>query len=64
MQERSIRALDLNLLVTLHALLEERSVTRAAERVGVSQPAASAALGRLRRYFGDELLKRSGGKSR
>lgn len=62
MQERSIRALDLNLLVTLHALLEERSVTRAAERVGVSQPAASAALGRLRRYFGDELLKRSGGR--
>ena len=62
MQERSIRALDLNLLVTLNALLEERSVTRAAERVGVSQPAASAALGRLRRYFGDELLKRSGGK--
>ena len=58
----SIRALDLNLLVTLNALLEERSVTRAAERVGVSQPAASAALGRLRRHFGDELLTRSGGR--
>jgi DNA-binding transcriptional LysR family regulator len=63
MESRPVRALDLNLLVTLNALLEERSVTRAADRVGVSQPAASAALGRLRRHFGDELLKRAGGKS-
>ena len=40
--------LDLNLLVALRELLRERSVTRAAERLGVTQPAASAALSRLR----------------
>lgn len=54
--------LDLNLLVVLRELLRERNVTRAAKRVGVSQPAASAALSRLRRYFGDDLLVRRGGK--
>ena len=54
--------LDLNLLVVLRALLRERNVTRAARRVGVSQPAASAALGRLRRHFGDELLVRERGR--
>ena len=47
---------DLNLLVTLDALLEERNVTRAAERLHIGQSAASAALARLREYFGDELL--------
>ncbi|MFB4295157.1 LysR family transcriptional regulator [Actinomadura sp. NTSP31] len=51
---------DLNLLVALRALLEERNVTRAGERLGLSQPAASNALARLRRQFGDELLVRSG----
>ncbi len=50
--------LDLNLLVTLRALLRERNVTRAARHLGVTQPAASAALSRLRRHFGDELLVR------
>jgi DNA-binding transcriptional LysR family regulator len=50
--------LDLNLLVALRELIRERNVTRAAERIGVTQPAASAALGRLRRHFGDELLVR------
>lgn len=50
------KGLDLNLLVALNVLLEERSVSRAAERLFVSQPAASAALGRLRDYFDDELL--------
>jgi DNA-binding transcriptional LysR family regulator len=54
--------LDLNLLVALHELLHERSVTRAAERLGVTQPAASAALSRLRRHFGDELLVRDRGQ--
>lgn len=54
--------LDLNLLVVLRELLRERNVTRAAERVGVSQPAASAALSRLRRYFDDDLLVRRGGR--
>jgi DNA-binding transcriptional LysR family regulator len=53
--------LDLNLLVILRELIRERNVTRAAERVAVSQPAASAALGRLRRYFDDQLLIRRGG---
>jgi DNA-binding transcriptional LysR family regulator len=53
--------LDLNLLVILRELIRERNVTRAAERVAVSQPAASAALGRLRRHFDDQLLIRRGG---
>ncbi|GCB43701.1 LysR family transcriptional regulator [Streptomyces sp. NL15-2K] len=52
--------LDLNLLVPLDALLQERSVTRAAQRLGLSQPTVSAALARLRRHFGDELLTRVG----
>src|SRR5579862_6822513 len=54
--------LDLNLLVALRELVRERSVTRAAERLGVTQPAASAALSRLRRHFGDELLVREHGE--
>ncbi|MEC3975475.1 LysR family transcriptional regulator [Amycolatopsis sp. H20-H5] len=52
--------LDLNLLVPLDVLLEERSVTRAAARLGLSQPALSAALARLRRHFDDALLARVG----
>ncbi len=48
--------LDLNLLVVLDALLTTRSVSKAAEQVFLSQPATSLALGRLREYFGDELL--------
>jgi DNA-binding transcriptional LysR family regulator len=51
---------DLNLLVVLQALLEERNVTRAGERIGMSQPAMSAALRRLRRRYGDELLVKVG----
>ena len=51
-----LKGLDLNLLVALDILLEEGSVSRAAERMHLSQPAASAALGRLREYFKDELL--------
>jgi DNA-binding transcriptional LysR family regulator len=54
--------LDLNLLVALRELTRERSVTRAAQRLGVTQPAASAALSRLRRHFGDELLVREHGE--
>ena len=53
--------LDLNLLVTLRELLRERNVTRAAARIGVTQPAASASLSRLRRHFDDELLARRAG---
>jgi DNA-binding transcriptional LysR family regulator len=52
--------LDLNLIVVLHALLQERNVTRAGERVGLSQPATSAALARLRRHFDNQLLERVG----
>lgn len=48
--------LDLNLLVALDALLSERSVTGASRRLKLSQPATSAAIGRLRDYFGDELF--------
>lgn len=51
---------DLNLLKTLDALLEARSVTRAAKQVGLSQPATSHALGRLREALGDPLLVRVG----
>jgi DNA-binding transcriptional LysR family regulator len=51
-----LKGLDLNLLVALDILLEERSVSRAAERLHLSQPAASAALARLRDFFKDELL--------
>ncbi|MCI0916262.1 LysR family transcriptional regulator [Pseudomonas stutzeri] len=50
------RRLDLNLLVALDALLDERSVSRAAERLHLGQSATSAALGRLREHFGDPLL--------
>jgi DNA-binding transcriptional LysR family regulator len=56
MREVDIRKADLNLLVALQALLDERSVTRAAQRLGISQPAASRALGRLRALFSDALL--------
>lgn len=57
----NLSRLDLNLVVALRALLEERNVTRAGERVGLSQPAMSAALSRLRRHFDDDLLARVGG---
>lgn len=55
-----LSSVDLNLLVPLLALLEERSVTRAAGRVGLSQPAMSHALRRLRRLLNDDLLVRQG----
>ncbi|MFF5253061.1 LysR family transcriptional regulator [Streptomyces leeuwenhoekii] len=57
----NLASLDLNLVVALRALLEERNVTRAGQRVGLSQPAMSAALARLRRHFDDDLLARVGG---
>ncbi|MEU6371610.1 LysR family transcriptional regulator [Streptomyces sp. NPDC046909] len=57
-----LSGLDLNLVLSLRALLEERNVTRAGRRVGLSQPAMSAALGRLRRHFDDDLLVRAGGQ--
>lgn len=59
--EVALANIDLNLLVILRELLREQNVTRAAERVGVTQPAASAALARLRRHFDDDLLERTRG---
>src|SRR5690349_6786039 len=53
-----LTAIDLNLLLVLDALLEERHVTRAAKRLGMTQPACSHALGRLRVALGDPLLVR------
>jgi len=55
----NLRTLDLNLLVVLDTLLSERHVTRAGKRLGLSQPATSNALERLRRMFDDPLLERS-----
>lgn len=52
----NLRRLDLNLLVTLDALLAERSVTRAAKRLGLAQPSVSVQLAKLRVFFGDPLL--------
>ena len=54
-----LRSVDLNLLVALNALLGELHVTRAAEKIGLSQPAMSNALSRLRHLFGDDLLVRT-----
>lgn len=50
------KSLDLNLLVALDLLLRERNVSRAAEKMHITQSAMSNALGRLRNYFGDDLL--------
>ncbi|MGY2485451.1 LysR family transcriptional regulator [Cupriavidus sp. CP313] len=52
----NLRRLDLNLLVTLDVLLSEHNVTRAAQRLHLSQPSVSVHLSRLRDYFGDPLL--------
>ena len=56
----SLTQFDLNLLVVLDALLAEKSVTRAAERLFVTQPAVSGSLARLRDIFEDPLLVRVG----
>jgi DNA-binding transcriptional LysR family regulator len=56
-----MESVDLNLLAPLHALLEERHVSRAADRLHMSQPAMSRALQRLRATLGDELLVRGPG---
>jgi DNA-binding transcriptional LysR family regulator len=54
----NLRSLDLNLLVVLDALIEEAHVSRAADRLGLSQPATSSALERCRHLFRDPLLER------
>jgi len=56
----SMESRDLSLLLALDAMLQEGNVTRAARRLGLSTPAASHALGRIRRRLGDPLLVRSG----
>jgi DNA-binding transcriptional LysR family regulator len=56
----NLETLDLNLLAVLHAVLEERSATRAAKRLHVTQSAVSNALARLRHELGDPLVVRSG----
>lgn len=61
MRDVNLSAVDLNLLPPLEALLRRRNVTRAAADAGLSQPAMSRALGRLRDLLGDPLLVRQGG---
>ena len=56
----NIASVDLNLLVAFDAILKERNITLAAQRIGLSQPAMSSALGRLRRTFNDALFVRTG----
>jgi DNA-binding transcriptional LysR family regulator len=61
MRQLNLAGVDLNLLPALEALLRRRNVTRAAEDVGLSQPAMSRALQRLRETLGDPLLARGAG---
>ena len=56
----NVRGTDLNLLVVFEALMAERSVSRAARKLGLSQPATSNALARLRALFDDPVLVRRG----
>jgi DNA-binding transcriptional LysR family regulator len=56
----SLRAIDLNLLAIFDAIYKTRNLTRASERIGLSQPAVSHALTRLRETFGDQLFLRDG----
>lgn len=58
----NLASIDLNLLVALDALISEAHVGRAARKIGLSQPAASHALNRLRELFGDPLLVRVGSR--
>ncbi len=60
MRDVSLRTLDLNLLKVFDVVMSERSLTRAAEQLALTQPAVSNALRRLREALGDELLVRKG----
>lgn len=55
----NLRSIDLNLLTVFDAVMEERNLTRAAARIGMSQPAVSDAVSRLRHLFRDELFIRT-----
>ena len=59
MHRTNLDAMDLNLLRVLDALLTERHLTRAGRRVGLSQPATSHSLARLRKHLGDPLFVRT-----
>ena len=59
MDVSKLSRIDLNLLVALHVLIEEKSVSRAAQRLHVTQPAMSKTLNRLRDTFDDPLFARS-----
>ena len=59
MDTRELARIDLNLLISLQVLLEEGSVSRAAERLFITQPAMSKTLSRLRHLFGDQLFTRT-----
>ena len=61
MNEIDLRKVDLNLLVTFDVLMDERNVTRAAERLGRTQSAVSHSLSRLREQLGDPLMVKMGG---
>src|SRR5712691_3472067 len=58
----NLSSIDLNLLVALDALISEAHVGRAARKIGLSQPAASHALNRLRELFADPLMVRAGSR--
>jgi LysR family transcriptional activator of mexEF-oprN operon len=60
MNRNDLRRVDLNLLIVFETLMHERSVTRAAEKLFLGQPAISAALSRLRSLFDDPLFVRTG----
>jgi DNA-binding transcriptional LysR family regulator len=62
MTQRNLSGIDLNLLVVFDALMAERHVTRAAQHNGLSQPAMSKALNRLRHLLDDRLFERRGGR--
>ena len=62
MNRNDLRHIDLNLLVVFEALIQERNLTRAAEKLSVGQPAVSASLLRLRALFNDPLFERLGRK--
>lgn len=58
----NLRKIDLNLLVAFNALMQTHHITRAGQMLGIGQPAMSAALGRLRQTFGDDLFVKQGGE--
>ncbi len=60
MNPTNFKTLDLNLLRVFDEVMTERSLTRAALKLSITQPAVSNALQRLREAMGDELIKRSG----